>query len=41
MKLELILKAIVLSVILPMWLYIMYHGIVLQKFTIFNVGGTI
>ena len=41
MKFELILKTIVLSVIIPVWIYIMYHGIILQKFTIFNVGGAI
>ena len=41
MKFELILKTIVLSVVIPVWIYIMYHGIILQKFTIFNVGGAI
>ena len=40
-KIELTLKALVLSIVLPLWLYVMYHGIILNKFALFNLGGSI
>jgi hypothetical protein len=40
-KFELTLKAIVLTTVLPIWLYVMYHGVILGKFSLFNLGGVI
>ena len=40
-KIELTLKAIVLTIVTPFWLYVMYHGVILNKFSLFNLGGII
>lgn len=40
-NLELTIKIIALTFILPSIIAIMYHGILLNKFTIYNVGGAI
>ena len=40
-KIKLTLKAIVLTIVMPLWIYVMYHGVVLGKFSLFNLGGAI
>jgi hypothetical protein len=40
-NLELTIKIIALTFILPSIVAIMYHGVWLNKFTLYNVGGTI
>lgn len=40
-NLELTIKIIALTFILPSIIAIMYHGVWLNKFTIYNIGGTI
>jgi len=40
-KLEMTIRIIALTFILPSIIAIMYHGIWLNKFTIYNVGGAV
>jgi hypothetical protein len=40
-KLEMTIRIIALTFILPSIFVIMYHGVWLNKFTTFNVGGAI
>jgi hypothetical protein len=40
-NLELTIKIIALTFILPSIIAIMYHGVWLNKFTIYNIGGAI
>jgi hypothetical protein len=40
-NLELTIKIIALTFILPSIIAIMYHGVWLNKFTTYNIGGTI
>ena len=40
-KLEMTIRIIALTLILPSIFIIMYHGVYLNKFTLYNVGGAI
>ena len=40
-KLEMAIRIIALTFILPSIFIIMYHGVYLNKFTLYNVGGAI
>jgi hypothetical protein len=40
-KLEMTIKIIALTFILPSVFVIMYHGIWLNKFTVYNIGGAV
>ncbi len=40
-KLEMTIRIVALTFILPSIFIIMYHGVYLNKFTLYNVGGAI